>query len=300
MALAAALVGSFVSAAAQQSPAPVSTQTPRTQTHRAKRAKPAPAAAPVVASPPVPVYTPPPTPENMPAKAPQVSYAGGMLTIVAENSTLGDILNAVKARTGASIDSPGPMGERVATRLGPAPPRQVLADLLKGSHYDYVMVGSDADPQGIRSIILTRNASSPAAGSGTATAAGGTPQPGGRGVNEMLRRMRGGPAPAQPPADDSAAEPEEQQAEETPPVAQQQQPQVMPPHAVGQGPQAAQPDGQFSQPQPPDANAQSGQTEQRVRTPEELPQDLQRLQQQQQQQQPQTHGQQQEQEQQQQ
>jgi hypothetical protein len=282
IALPAALVAGFGVAAAQQPPVPVNTQPARSQTPRAKRVKPAPTPAPPVpvATPPVPVYTPP-TPETMPAQPPQVSYAGGMLTIVAENSTLGDIMNAVKSRTGATVDAPGALGERVATRLGPAPPRQVLADLLKGSHYDYVMIGSDTDPQGVRSIILTRNSSAPVTSSGPATASGGaSPQPGGRGLNDMLRR--GNPAGSQPPEEQPVPDAEVEQPEETPPPVVQQ---VAPPHAQGRGGPGANPEGQPIQPQPPDMNqaGQPAQPDQRLRTPEELLQELQRMQQQQQQ-----------------
>jgi len=269
-------------AAAQQTPVPVKTQVPDTKSSRAKK-KPTPVAAPTPVAPsPVPAYTPP-TPETLPAQPPHVTYAGGMLTIVAQNATLGDILNAVKSRTGATIDAPGGLSERVATQLGPAPPRQVLADLFKGSHYDYVMTGSDSDPQAVRSIILTRNSAEPAAPGGPATASGGAPAPapGGRGLNDMIRRMRGGPGVTpQPVEEQPAPEAEVDQPEETPPV----QP-VPPPHAQGQG--EAQP---FPQ-QPPDMNqagaqpGQPGQPQQRLRSPEELLQELQRMQQQQQQQQ---------------
>src|SRR5581483_10409201 len=194
IALPVALFAACGIAAAQQTPVPVKTQVRSARTAKAKK-KPTPVAAPApVAPPPVPVYTPPPTPETSPAQPPQVTYSGGMLTIVAQNSTLGDILNAVKSRTGATIDAPGGMSERVATQLGPAPPRQVLADLLKGSHYDYVMIGSDTDPAAVRSIILTRNSSEPGATGGAATASAPPVQaPGGRGLNDMIRRMRGGP-----------------------------------------------------------------------------------------------------------
>ena len=286
IALPLALLAGCGLASAQQPPA---SQVPRSHVSKAKRAKRAPAPVPVptpVATPPVPVYTPPPTPETMPAQPPQVNYANGMLTIVAANSTLGDILNAVKSRTGATIDAPGALSERVATQLGPAPPRQVLADLLKGSHYDYVMVGSENDPQGIRSIILTRN-SSPA---GAASASSAPPPIVGRGVNEMMRAMRGRPPGAQPAEEQPVPEAEVEQPEEAPTAPEQ----VAPPHAQGQ---VGAPGQQVFQPQqPPDINqpgqtpqagqpGQPGQAEQRVRTPEELLQELQRMQQQQQQQQ---------------
>src|SRR5256886_12106035 len=60
-------------------------------------------AAPAPQPPPPP---PPPTLEQMPASAPQVFFRNGQLTIVARNSTLGDILRAVHTQTGASVDVP--------------------------------------------------------------------------------------------------------------------------------------------------------------------------------------------------
>ncbi|MGA9815069.1 MAG: hypothetical protein WBQ64_19970, partial [Terriglobales bacterium] len=70
---------------------------------------------------------PPPTPEQMPAVPPQVHYSQGQLTIVAENSTLADILRAVRAQTGAAVEVPPNATERVVTHLGPGPARDVLA-----------------------------------------------------------------------------------------------------------------------------------------------------------------------------
>ena len=65
----------------------------------------------------------------MPAVPPKVSFSGGMLTIVAENSTLSDILRAVKAQTGAAVEIPPNATERVVTHLGPGAPRDVLSSL---------------------------------------------------------------------------------------------------------------------------------------------------------------------------
>jgi hypothetical protein len=93
--------------------------------------------------------------DQLPSQPPQVSYQQGMLTIVAQNSTLGDILRDVHKRTGASIDVPPNATERVATRLGPGPARDVLASLLNGSAFNYVMVGSASDPASLASVLLT-------------------------------------------------------------------------------------------------------------------------------------------------
>src|SRR5690242_19004670 len=76
---------------------------------------------------------PPLTPEQMPAQPPQVSYLNGQLTIIAPNSTLGDILNAVQKQTGADIEVPSGASERIAGRMGPGPARDVIAQLLNGS-----------------------------------------------------------------------------------------------------------------------------------------------------------------------
>lgn len=91
----------------------------------------------------------------MPAAPPKVSYQNGLLTIVAQNSTLGDILRDVHKLTGASIDVPPNATERVVTRVGPGAPRDVLASLLNGTGFNYVMMGSSSDPTGIVSILLT-------------------------------------------------------------------------------------------------------------------------------------------------
>src|SRR5579864_9164944 len=121
--------------------APQKTQKPHTVRVKA-------AAKPLVepAPPPAPP-APPPTPEQLPAQPPQVSYLNGQLTIISRNSTLGDILRAVARQTGAEIELPPGAGwERVSGRLGPGPARNVLAELLNRSRYDYVMIDSAANP----------------------------------------------------------------------------------------------------------------------------------------------------------
>src|SRR2546426_781579 len=67
--------------------------------------------------------------DSTPAVAPQVSYKDGQLTIVAPNSTLGDILRAVRKQTAAEMEIPSNATERVVTHLGPGPAREVVADL---------------------------------------------------------------------------------------------------------------------------------------------------------------------------
>src|SRR5437016_2784009 len=98
---------------------------------------------------------PPLTLEQMPASPPQVTFDNGQLTIVAQNSTLGDILRAVRAKTGATVEVPGNATERVVAKIGPGPAREVLASLLNGSHFNYVMLGSPTKADMVDRIILT-------------------------------------------------------------------------------------------------------------------------------------------------
>ena len=74
---------------------------------------------------------------------------------------MGDVLNAVKQKTGAAVDMPASSSERVVGRFGPGAPRDVLAQLLNGSHYDYVLLGSPADPGALKKIVLMARAAGP-------------------------------------------------------------------------------------------------------------------------------------------
>jgi hypothetical protein len=107
---------------------------------------------------PAPPPAPPPvlTPEQMPPRPPEVTWDGKLLSINAENSTLSDILVAVRTRTGAAIDlPPATAGERMAARFGPAPAREVLTSLLSGTNYDYIIQASETDEDVVQTVILT-------------------------------------------------------------------------------------------------------------------------------------------------
>lgn len=96
----------------------------------------------------------PPMPlDAMAAVPPQVTFENNQLTIVAPNSTLGDILKAVRKQTGAEIEVPA-APERVVTHLGPGPAREVLADLLNGSRFNYVLLGSPSDEAALTRVVL--------------------------------------------------------------------------------------------------------------------------------------------------
>jgi len=132
-------------------------QHPKSQKAAPQGAAPAPAQ-------PLPVAPAPPpelTPEQSPSSPPEVSFQNGQLMILARNSTMGDVLNAVRQKTGAAVDMPQVSSERVVGQFGPGAPRDVIAQLLNGSHYDYVLVGSPADPGALKEIVLTAKANGP-------------------------------------------------------------------------------------------------------------------------------------------
>jgi len=92
---------------------------------------------------------------DYPPKPPRVSFRNGQLSISAENSTLPDILSAIHQRTGAAMELPSTISnERVAVKLGPATTGEVMAALLNGSHFDYIVLNRPEDPSSPERIIL--------------------------------------------------------------------------------------------------------------------------------------------------
>ncbi len=126
----------------------------------------------------------------MPASPPEVQFHQGWLTIRASNSTLGDILRAVRKETGASVDLPGNATERVVGQFGPGPARDVLASLLNGSHFNYVLLGSAENPAALDRVILTSRSGANDQSLQTASA---SPQ-------NQPNRADDGPAGSLPPA----------------------------------------------------------------------------------------------------
>jgi hypothetical protein len=78
------------------------------------------------------------------------------LSIWADKVTLAELLNEVHRQTGADIPIPaGAEQELVVANLGPAPAPDVLASLLNGSRFNFIMVGSSENPAQLRSVLLS-------------------------------------------------------------------------------------------------------------------------------------------------
>ncbi len=149
------VAGALCLPAASAADTPATTQQHPHKVHKDKKAE---------LPPPLPSGPQGPVPQipldAIPAVAPQVSFQDGLLTIVAPNSTLGDILRGVRKHTSADIEIPATASERVVTRLGPGPARDVMAELLNGSHFNYVLLGSPTDAnQLVRVVLVPKSAS---------------------------------------------------------------------------------------------------------------------------------------------
>jgi hypothetical protein len=143
------------------------TQTTPHRVHKVKKQQQPPLPPPLPSGPQGPV---PQVPlDAMPAVAPQVSYQDGLLTIVAPNSTLADILRGVRRHTAADIEIPSTATERVVTRLGPGPAREVMAELLNGSRFNYILLGSpDNANLLVRVVLVAKTSDTPTPGAGAA------------------------------------------------------------------------------------------------------------------------------------
>jgi hypothetical protein len=127
---------------------------------------------------------PAPTLQQMPSRPPTVTYHNGQLSIVAHNATLREILEMVRSQTGATIDIPPGANERVVVRLGPGPAPQVLAALLTGSDFNFVVLSSDRDSQAVAVVVLSPK-------TGTAAGEAGSPATP-NGISSAVVRRRPG------------------------------------------------------------------------------------------------------------
>jgi hypothetical protein len=199
----------------------------------------------------------PPTPAQLPAKPPEVILEDRQLWILADNSTLGDILNQVRTRTGAVIEvASGDVSERVMGRFGPGPARDVLSALLNGSHFNYVLTSPGNDPTGLSHVVLI-----PKPAGGNAVASGGQVYQG------AAPQSYQAPAPVYVPPQQAPAQVPPQQAEQ-PPDDQNDQGDSAEADQAQQGEQNGEQQGN---------NPQGNQPT--VKTPEQLLQELQKQQQ---------------------
>ncbi len=142
-----------------------------------------------------------PSPAPAPEKKVAVSYQDGMLSITSKKASLAEVLNEIHLQTGADITIPaGAEQEEVAVSLGPAAPRDVVAKLLDGSHYNFILVGADGDISKLGRVILSLRS----AGNTSTEAQPVSPEPVPVAAMQPMARSVGPEAapPPPPPPDD--------------------------------------------------------------------------------------------------
>lgn len=93
---------------------------------------------------------------SAPVNGVSVDFVNGMLSIHANNASLSEVLFQIQKKTGAEIAIPaGTEQDRVAADFGPGTPSDVLSQLLNGSGLNFVVVGSESDPNALRSVLLS-------------------------------------------------------------------------------------------------------------------------------------------------
>jgi len=92
-----------------------------------------------------------------PARPPlEVTFRNGLLFIRANKASLSEILFAMHQRTGAEVAvAAGAETEQVVAEYGPAPAPEVLARLLNGSRFNFLILSSPDNPQKLDRVILS-------------------------------------------------------------------------------------------------------------------------------------------------
>jgi AMIN domain len=86
----------------------------------------------------------------------EVSFQRGLLSITSNKASMSEVLYEIHQRTGAEIDIPsGAEQEQVVANIGPAPAPEVLAHLLNGSRFNFMILSSSTNPQALDRVILS-------------------------------------------------------------------------------------------------------------------------------------------------
>lgn len=98
-------------------------------------------------------------PVNDPPSQPAVTWDSQGLHIQAANASLSKILSEVSTRTGAKIEGMS-ADERVFGDYGPGQAREVLAQLLHGSGYNFLMLGDQGQGTPLEVVLSPHKANS--------------------------------------------------------------------------------------------------------------------------------------------
>jgi len=146
----------------------------------------------------------------------EVSFREGQLGIRAHKVTLSQVLFAVQQRTGAEVSiAAGAEQETVTVDLAPGPAPEVLARLLNGSKFNFLILSAASDPRQLDRVILSPRTegvimpSSPIpAQDDTSADNDASPEPGAQSINTAPIQNPPGAAPEMKSRDEENAPPQ--------------------------------------------------------------------------------------------
>jgi len=105
-----------------------------------------------------------PGPARPASAAPITQVTDGKVTIKANGQDFASVLESVRTATGFTVEMPSTIeSEPVFLDIGPTSVTEALVAVLSGTNYNYIIVGSEQDPQTVKRLILTeRGNGSPA------------------------------------------------------------------------------------------------------------------------------------------
>ena len=136
---------------------------------------------------PAPIAATPDGSSNKPHHS-EVSYQDGLLDVRADDSSLNEILHSISRQTGMKI-SGGVTDQRVFGNYGPSAPADVLATLLDGTGTN-LLLREDPETKAPVELVLTPRGGGPSPPSPDSQSYDDGPQPGPR-ANPFQRRQRG-------------------------------------------------------------------------------------------------------------
>jgi hypothetical protein len=98
--------------------------------------------------------TPPAAYADIPPGQVVVTYLNGALTVKVNNAPLSKVLRAVCSQIGAEFDFTSGADEQIFADLGPEPAKKVIASLLEGAPYNYVMARSADDQNSVINLVV--------------------------------------------------------------------------------------------------------------------------------------------------
>jgi hypothetical protein len=133
----------------------------------------------------------------------------------------------VRKQTAAEMDIPANATERVVTHLGPGPAREVMAELLNGSRFNYVLLGSQSDANLLTRVVLVAKSGSDTPGPNPQPGQPGQPvQPGLNQPLNMTMPQDAASFQAEPEQQDTADETSEENPDQASEVEQPAPPET--------------------------------------------------------------------------